>query len=75
MEETKGPQHNAEILQFWKDIKRSGIKDDETLWCAAFVGAILERAGVKSTRYEPAKSYLEWGNTLQTPAHSVVLRF
>jgi len=66
--EIKGPQHDEEILLFWKDIKRSGIKDDETPWCAAFVGAMLERVGVRSTRYESAKSYLEWGEPLQTPA-------
>lgn len=28
--EIKGPRHNPLILQFWKDIKRGGIKDDET---------------------------------------------
>jgi hypothetical protein len=39
--EIKGPRHNPLILQFWKDIKRGGIKDDETPWCAAFVGAML----------------------------------
>lgn len=37
--EIKGPKHNPKILQMWKDIKRGGIKDDETPWCAAFVGA------------------------------------
>ena len=36
--EIKGPEHNPLILQFWKDIKRGGIKDDETPWCAAYVG-------------------------------------
>ena len=34
--EIKGPRHNPLILQFWKDIKRGGIKDDETPWCAAY---------------------------------------
>jgi hypothetical protein len=50
--EIKGPRHNPLILQFWKGIKRGGIKDDETPWCAAFVGAMLERAGIKSTRFD-----------------------
>lgn len=48
--EMKGKQHAAEIVQYWKDIKRGGIKDDETPWCAAFTGAMLERAGIRSTR-------------------------
>lgn len=63
--EIKGPRHNPLIIQFWKDIKRGGIKDDETPWCAAFVGAMLERSGIKSTRFESAKSYLNWGFRLK----------
>lgn len=39
--EIKGPQHNPLIVQMWKDIKRGGIKDDETPWCAAFVSSVL----------------------------------
>ncbi|WP_368766729.1 TIGR02594 family protein [Enterobacter hormaechei] len=68
LHEIKGPQNAAEIVQFFKDIKRGGIKDDETPWCAAFVGAMLERSGIRSTRFESAKSYLEWGEPLQSPA-------
>lgn len=67
LREIKGAAHNPEIVQFWKDIKRGGIKDDETPWCAAFVGAMLERAGYQSTRFESARSYLEWGRPLSLP--------
>lgn len=73
--EVKGGKHNPEIVQFWKDIKRGGIKDDETPWCAAFVGACLERAGIKSSRFESAKSYLEWGEKLNAPAVGCVVVF
>lgn len=59
--EINGAEHAPEIVQMRKDIKRGGIKDDETPWCAAFVGSMLERAGVKSSRFESAKSYLQWG--------------
>ena len=65
--EIKGLEHNPLIVQWWKDIKRGGIKDDETPWCAAFVGAMLERVGIKSTRFESAKSYMEWGVPLSGP--------
>ncbi|CDL85187.1 hypothetical protein XSR1_650004 [Xenorhabdus szentirmaii DSM 16338] len=37
--EIKGEQHHPAILQWWKEIKRGGIRDDETPWCAAYVGA------------------------------------
>ncbi len=73
--EIKGPRHNPLIIQFWKDIKRGGIKDDETPWCAAFVGAMLERSGIKSTRFESAKSYLNWGVQIREPAYGCVVVF
>lgn len=65
--EVKGPKHNPEILQMWRDIKRSGIKDDETPWCAAFTGAVLERSGVRSSRFESAASYSTWGVAINKP--------
>ena len=73
--EVKGSKHNPEIVQMWKDIKRGGIKDDETPWCAAFVGAMLERAGIRSTRFESAKSYLDWGIPMSVPAYGCVAVF
>lgn len=60
-EEFKGAKHNPIIVGFWKMIKRGGIKDDETPWCAAFVGGCLEQAGIVSSRFEGASSYLRWG--------------
>lgn len=75
IKEIKGPKHNPEIVQMWKDIKRGGIKDDETPWCAAFVGACLERAGIKSSRFESAKSYLTWGKKLDEPVDGCVVVF
>ncbi|HBT4785569.1 TPA: TIGR02594 family protein [Klebsiella variicola subsp. variicola] len=73
--EIKGGQHNPEILQFWRDIKRGGIKDDETPWCAAFTGAMLERVGIRSSRFESAKSYLEWGIPLDAPEYGCIVVF
>ena len=75
LREVKGGQHNAEILQMWRDIKRGGIKDDETPWCAAFVGAMLERAGIRSSRFESARSYLSWGMQLPEPVPGCVVVF
>ena len=75
LREIQGDKHSPEILQFWKDIKRSGIKNDETPWCAAFVGAMLERTKIRSTRFESAKSYLEWGVSLSHPVLGCVVVF
>lgn len=75
VKEVKGPSHNPDIVVMWKDIKRSGIKDDETPWCAAFVGSCLERAGIKSSRFESARSYNSWGTELKEPAVGCVAVF
>jgi uncharacterized protein (TIGR02594 family) len=75
LKEISGSNHNPEILKFWKAIRRSGIKDDETPWCAAFVGACLENSGIESTRFESAKSYLTWGVTLSKPVPGCVAVF
>lgn len=73
--EIKGDKHNPVIVQYWKDIKRGGIKDDETPWCAAFVGAMLERSGIRSTRFESAKSYETWGYKLTSPVYGCIVTF
>ena len=73
--EIKGSSNNAKILGWWKAIKRGGIKDDETPWCAAFVGACLEATGIRSTRFESAKSYLDWGIRLNQPVLGCIVVF
>lgn len=73
--EVKGPLHSPFILSLWKKIKRGGIKDDETPWCAAFVGAMLEEAGIVSSRFESASSYLTWGKSLPYTARGAVVVF
>lgn len=73
--EIKGPEHEWRIVRWWKAIRRGGIKDDETPWCAAFVGGCLEACGVISTRYESAKSYLSWGRKLTKPLYGCVVIF
>lgn len=59
--EVKGSQHNPIIVGFAKSVGHSWVQDDETPWCAAFVGAVLRTAGFKSTRSLAARSYEKWG--------------
>lgn len=73
--EMKGQDNRPEILQMWKDIKRGGIQADSVPWCAAFVGACLERVGIKSTRFEGALSYLTWGVDLTAPIYGCIVVF
>lgn len=61
-----GRRHNRKILKYFQDVGHK-VKNDETAWCAAFVGSCLERAGIRSTRSLVAKSYLQWGRPTRTP--------
>ena len=37
------------------------MADDESPWCAAFVGAVLAECGLAGTGSLTARSYLKWG--------------
>lgn len=75
VQEIAGSRHNEKILQYFRDVGRSDIKDDETPWCAAFVGSVLERAGIASTKSLVAKSYLNWGIPTDKPEVGTVVVF
>lgn len=74
LREYKGRSHNKKILHWWKLIKTS-FGDDETPWCAAFVGGTLEEVGIRSTRSAMARSYDKWGFELDRPAVGCIITF
>lgn len=62
LREIPGAEHNPKIVQMFKDVGHEWVKDDETSWCAAFVGSMLKRSGVKGTEKLNARSYKDWGD-------------
>lgn len=72
--EIPGKLHNARILGWWAKI-RAPFRDDETPWCAAFVGGVLEECGIASTRSASARSYTKWGVKLDGPKIGAVVVF
>lgn len=52
---------NPKVVAYFKDSGNETVSNDETAWCAAFVGAMLARSGVKGTGSLLARSYLDWG--------------
>ena len=72
--EIPGREHNPKIVQWWTDI-RSKIRDDETPYCAAFAGAMLERSGIVSTRSPAARSYCNYGAKLTFPVLGCIVVF
>jgi len=70
--EVPGHRHSRRVLSFFRDADRGDIKKDEVPWCAAFVGACLERAGQEATGSLLARSYLDWGKGLEAPRFGAV---
>ncbi len=64
-EQAGAAAQNARILALYRDCGHAEIRNDEVAWCAAFIGASLERAGIASTRSLLARSYLNWGKALE----------
>jgi uncharacterized protein (TIGR02594 family) len=73
--EVPGPAANARIAAFYREVGHPRITGDETPWCAAFLGACLERAGIASTRSLLARSYLRWGSGIATPRLGAIAVF
>lgn len=72
--EIHGRKNNPRILQWWTAI-RAPFTDDETPWCAAFVGGMLESVGIRSSRSAAARSYEKWGIPLKNPAIGAIVTF
>lgn len=72
--EYPGPANNPTVQQYYVDAV-SKKHPDEVAWCAAFVGAMLARAGVEPSKSLLARSYLRWGIKLKAPKRGAVVVF
>ena len=63
--ERSGPQDNPVIMEMYASVGQSHVDQDSVAWCAAFVGHCLEKAGIRSTRKLNARSYLDWGVSVE----------
>lgn len=59
--------HNPKIVKWFADAGHSWVTDDETAWCAAFVGAMLKAANQPNTGKLNARSYLDLGEVIDLP--------
>jgi uncharacterized protein (TIGR02594 family) len=75
LKEIRGKDHEPEILEFFRDVGHDEITNDETAWCAAFAGAMLERTGYASSKSLMAKSYISWGKVLNKPKLGAIAIF
>lgn len=71
--EAAGAANNPRVVKFWEDAKLAFIKDDSTPWCAGFVNAMLERAGIRGTRKANARSFSTWGIAQAQPSYGSIV--
>jgi uncharacterized protein (TIGR02594 family) len=71
--EVPGASHNLRIVRYARDIGCTWVESDEVPWCAGFVGACLQRAGLEHTGSMLARSYLNWGVECGPVPHAVVV--
>lgn len=57
---------NPVIDRMFDDVGHPTLNDN-TAWCAAYVGAMLKRAGMAHTGKLTARSYLDWGTPTDNP--------
>jgi uncharacterized protein (TIGR02594 family) len=65
--EWAGNENNPIILNMFKEIGQSWVKDDETAWCAVFVNYCLKQAGLPQTGKIQARSFLTYGVSTKKP--------
>jgi uncharacterized protein (TIGR02594 family) len=58
--ELPGPRSNPTVMQYYYEVVGKRMQDSVP-WCAAFAGAMLMRAGKKSSGSLMARSYMRYG--------------
>lgn len=75
VKEFAGPADNPVIAGYWRDavVGDVAMGQDEVPWCAAFVGAMLYRAGFPGSGAANARSYEKWGRSLASPCLGAIV--
>lgn len=76
IKEIRGSRHNPMIVALFNEVGHEEITDDETAWCAAFMGACLKRSGHPTTPREVnllARSYLTYGVATQPRVGAIAI--
>lgn len=63
LKEITGTKHEKQVLEMYAACGHK-ISNDETAWCAAYVGWCLAQAGLPNSRSLMARSYAKYGRAL-----------
>ena len=73
VKEAPGAADNSTVRAYYRDAGHPEVKHDSVPWCAAFVGAMLARCGIKPSGSLAARSYLNWGLKLAAPRQGCIV--
>ncbi len=74
--EVHGSVDNPKIVEMFRVSGHPEVQDDETPWCAAFVGTCLRLSGYRSSGSLGARSYQKFGQDLkQQPRRGCIVVF
>ena len=76
--EVPGMGNNPRVIEYLKATSNLGSaarSRDETPWCSAFVNWCLAQAGIPGTKSAVARSWLDWGQPIETPRVGCIVVF
>ncbi len=68
-------QSNPRVIEYLRstDLGVELAGDDSTPWCSGFANWCVQKCGYAGTNSAAARSWLDWGRTLQRPRRGVVV--
>ncbi len=76
--EFPGTGNNPRVLEYFSavtNLSASAVSRDETPWCSAFANWCLAQAGLEGTKSALARSWLDWGQPVDTPVRGCLVVF
>lgn len=70
--ETDGPGDNPRILEYQKACSYNA-HDEDVPWCSSFANWVMQQAGIKGSGEASARSWLSWGQKLETPRRGCIV--
>jgi len=76
--EIPGAENEPRVLEYLaatSNLSQSVASKDETPWCSAFVNWCVKQAGYDGTDHALARSWLDWGQAIETPRRGCIVVF
>ena len=65
-------ESNSRVTEYHAGTNITGY-DDKAAWCSSFINWVFSRVGISGTGSALARSWLDWGLTLQSPIEGCVV--